>query len=163
MARRDTIPPDEPALKATKGRAKELLDNGRSEGTDLLGEADRVTSAESLEQWTHLVERWDARTKMALRSVFEGPWPEEFEESATRGIIRQIGQRPDETLEYRKEAIRRAIHTLTSIEERMAFLEEPGAAVEARPRTPGGSEVFVVHGHDRELRERVARLLERLD
>lgn len=165
MARRDTtlLPLAKPVLKATKGRAKELLDHGRSEGTELLNEADRVTSAESFEEWTHLVERWDARTKIALQSVFDGPWPEEFEDAATRGIVRNVGQSADDTLEYREEAIRRAIHILTSIEERMAFLEEPDAAVRARPRTPGGSEVFVVHGHDRELRERVARLLDRLD
>lgn len=57
MARRDATPPppDEPVLKATKGRAKELLDRGRSEGTDLLNEAARMTSAESFEEWTHLV------------------------------------------------------------------------------------------------------------
>lgn len=164
MARDGTPPPpDEPVLKATKGRAKELPDRGRSEGTDLLNEADRMTSAESFGEWTHLVERWDARTKMALQSVFDGPWPDEFEDAATRGIFRQVGQTADDTLDYRREAIRRAIHTLTSIEERMVFLEEPDAAVEARPRTPGGSEVFVEHGHDRELRERVARLLQRLD
>jgi predicted nucleotide-binding protein len=163
MARGGRDLSEEPALNATKSRAKELLDQGRREGTDLLNEGDGVTSVELFEDWTHRVERWDARTRMALESVFDGPWPKEFADAATGGISRQVGQSEDETFEYRKEAIRRGIHMLTSIEERMAYLEEPDVAVEARPRTPGGSEVFVVHGHARELRERVVRLLERLD
>jgi predicted nucleotide-binding protein len=33
---------------------------------------------------------------------------------------------------------------------------------DARPAAPGGKQVFVVHGRDEGMRERVARLLERL-
>lgn len=156
-------PPDEPALKGTKARAKELIDRAQQDTSELLTQADEVDDPETDEEWTHTVERWDARTTMALRTVFDGPWPDEFEAAATRGIYRQVGQSALQTLEYRKAALRRGIHMLHSIEERMDFLVEPGAAVESSPRTPGGSQVFVVHGHDRELRERVARLLERLD
>jgi predicted nucleotide-binding protein len=46
-----------------------------------------------------------------------------------------------------------------------AFVEDldEGQAIETRPASPGGRQVFVVHGRDAALREQVARLLERLD
>ncbi|MEA2364360.1 MAG: hypothetical protein QOD71_3505 [Thermoleophilaceae bacterium] len=156
-------PPQGPALTGTTARAKELIDRARQEASELLTHADQVNNLEAYEAWTHTVERWDARTKMALQTVFDGPWPEEFERAATGRMFRRVGQSPDETLEYRKEAVRRGVHMLDSIEERMEFLAEQGAVVESSPRTPGGRQVFVVHGHDRETRERVARLLEQLD
>ena len=154
---------EEPALKGTKARAKELLDRARDEASQLLTDAANVTDPASYEEWTHASERWDARTKMALKSIFAGPWPDEFSSAATGRIFRSVYQDESQTFEYRQEAIRRGIHELTSIEERMEFLEEPGIMVKARPTTPAGRQVFVVHGHDRELRERVARLLERLE
>ena len=158
-----STPPVEPALKATKARAKEIIDRARQQASALLTQADQVDNYEAYETWTHTVERWDARTKMALQTVFEGAWPDDFESAATGRIYRHVAQSNDDTLEYRKEAVRRGMHMLASIEERMDFLVEPGAVVESSPRTPGGSQVFVVHGHDRGLRDRVARLLERLD
>jgi predicted nucleotide-binding protein len=156
-------PPEDPALKGTRSRAKELLDRARAEASELITRAADVNDPESYEAWTHVVERWEARTKMALQSIFAGPWPDEFENAATGRIFRNVGQSEDETFLYRQEAIRRGMHELTSIEERMEFLEEPGVGADARPATSGGRQVFIVHGHDRELRERVARLLDRLD
>jgi predicted nucleotide-binding protein len=156
-------PPEDPALKGTKSGAKELLDRARAEAAELIAQAAEVNNPETYEEWTHAVERWDARTKMGLQSIFAGPWPDEFEGAATGRIFRNVGQTEDETFSYRQEAIRRGVHELTSIEERMEFLEEPGIEVEARPATSGGRQVFVVHGHNRELRERVARLPEQLD
>ena len=83
--------------------------------------------------------------------------------SQGRSPLRNVNQSPSETLTYGQDATRGAINKLRSFDESLEFLDEPGAAVEARPSAQGGSQVFVVHGHDRELRERVARLLERLD
>lgn len=42
------------------------------------------------------------------------------------------------------------------------YLAKPGAELDARPATPEGRDVFVVHGHDHELRRRVADLLRQL-
>ena len=164
MARGRSTPPElpAPALKATKARAKELIDSGIEEANTLLGRAEDVHDPESYEEWTHDCERWDARTKAALESAFEGPYPTEFHRSAIGGIVRNVSQTEAETLQYRQEAIRAGINTLRSIAERMAYLEEPGEVLEARPRTPGGKQVFVIHGRDEGLREQVARLLERL-
>jgi len=134
-----------------------------NEAGDCLERATQITDAASYEQWTHDCERWDARVKAALESVFEGPFPDEFHRAATGGIFRYVSQTDEQTLTLRQEAIRHGINTLRSIEERMEFLEEPGEVVEQRPRTPGGKQVFVIHGRDEGLRARVARLLERLD
>jgi predicted nucleotide-binding protein len=93
--------------------------------------------------------------------VFDGKWPDDFAFRAGH-VDRVVGQEPSETFWYGQDATRDGINILRSLDERLEFLEEPGAVVEARPGASGGHEVFVVHGHDRELRERVARLLERL-
>jgi predicted nucleotide-binding protein len=163
-ARRPTPPdpPEQPVLKATKARAKEIIDRGITEAEVLLEQAEQVDNDEAYEDWTHDCERWDARTKLALESVFEGPFPDEYHRAATGRIFGQVGQSKMTTLRNRQTAMRGAINTLRSIEERMEFLEEPGEVLEARPRTPGGKQVFVIHGRDEGLRAQVARLLERL-
>lgn len=160
---RSTPSAPQPGLKASRARAKELIDQAVDEAGQLLDRAQQVNDFGSYERWTHDCERWDARTKAALESVFNGPFPTEFHRAAAGSIFRQVGQTNEETLDHRQEGIRRAINTLRSIEERMEYLDEPHEIVEARPRTPGGTQVFVVHGHDRELLAQVARLLERLD
>jgi predicted nucleotide-binding protein len=153
-------PPDQPALKASKARAKELIARGIGEANELLSDAEQVTH-ESYEDWTNACKRWDARTRAALDSVFEGPFPAEFERAARAGLVRFVNQNDGQTLIYRREALKRAINTLLSIEERLEFLGDP-QDVSPRPRAETGNQVFVVHGHDELLREQVARLLSRL-
>jgi predicted nucleotide-binding protein len=165
MARGRRSTPDEPpppSLKATKARAKELIDQGIRDADVLLEQTKMVHSPEAYAEWTRDCERWDARTTAALESVFEGPFPDEFHDAAIGGIVRYVNQSADQTFEYRQDGLQAGINTLRSIEERMEFLEEPGEVVEARPRTPGGKQVFVIHGRDEGLRAQVARLLERL-
>jgi hypothetical protein len=139
-------PPEEPALKATKARAKELIDRGIREGSELLDAASSITNEDALEKWFEDRERWEARTKAALDSVFHGPWPRDFVRKASH-IYRVVSQGPEATWAYGREATRDGINNLRSLDERLEFLEEPGAALEARPTAPGGSQVFVVHGH----------------
>jgi predicted nucleotide-binding protein len=153
----------EPSLKASPVRVAEVIGRGISEAEELLHAASEVRDVGSYDDWTRDCERWDARTKAALDSVLAGPYPEEFHRAATRSISRYVNQENDQTFEYRQEAIKRGINTLRSIGERVEFLPEPESVAEARPTTPGGKQVFVVHGRDRALREQVARLLARLD
>jgi predicted nucleotide-binding protein len=89
--------------------------------------------------------------------------PDEFHAAATGAIFRVVGLAEDDTLRYRADAVRRGINTLRSIDERLEYFEDPeNEAVDARPATPTGRQVFVVHGRADALREQVARLLERL-
>jgi hypothetical protein len=164
MARRPPVPvvTPEPGLKGTKERATELIDRAMREADALLDQAEAVGTPDDYKNWTRDWERWDARTKTALQSVFEGPYSDEFHRAATGSIFTQVGQSNEQTLRNRREAIERGINTLRSIEERMEYLEGPGEVLEARPRTAGGKQVFVIHGRDEGLREQVARLLERL-
>ena len=127
-----------------------------------------VNDHPTFEHWMHAVERWVSRTKLALTVAFAGPWPSEFERDATSAIFRQVGQSNDQTFTYQQEAIRGAINKLISIDEQVELLEEPdlAPAPDPVPQTSApadvGSEVFVVHGHDLALRDRVARLIQRL-
>lgn len=152
-----------PALKVSAARVAEVIARGIGEAEELLHAADDVRDDETYESWTHDCERWDARTKAALVSAFDGPYPDEFRRAATGAIVRSVVQDNSQTFRYRQEAIKRGINTLRSIAERVEFLPEPESVAEARPTTPGGKQVFVVHGRDRALREQVARLLARLD
>jgi predicted nucleotide-binding protein len=164
MPRRPRVPVvvQEPRLKATKERAQEIISRGVEEADALLEQAQAINSADVREAWTNDCKRWYARTKAALESVFEGPFPDEFYRAATRGITRQIGQSEATTVMYRQEAIRDGVNMLVSIEERMEYLEEPSEDVDPRPRTPGGKQVFVIHGRDEGLRAKVSLLLTRL-
>jgi predicted nucleotide-binding protein len=169
MARGRRRPPNSsdeevsPGLKVSAARAAEVIARGISEAEELLLAAEDVRDTDTYESWTGDCERWDARTKAALASVFDGPYPDEFHSAATGAIVRNVVQDTAETFQYRREAIKRGINTLRSIGERLEFLAEPEAEAETRPTTPGGKQVFVVHGRDRALREQVARLLDRLD
>jgi predicted nucleotide-binding protein len=127
-----------------------------------LDQAEAIVNPDDYKNWTRDCERWDARTKAALASVFDGPFPEEFHRAATGSIVTNVSQSNEQTLRNRKDGIERAINTLVSITEGMEFLEEPGEVLEARPRTRGGKQIFVIHGRDEGLRAQVARLLERL-
>jgi len=60
--------------------------------------------------------RTRAGPSLALATAFTGPWPDEFERAATQPIFRQVGQSDgDDAFDYRREAIRRGVHMLTSI------------------------------------------------
>lgn len=164
-------PPEEPSLKVTKARANDLINRAMGEGRDLLDAASSITREEELNEWLEARERWEARTKAALDSVFRGPWPTDFVRKASH-IYRVVSQDPGETLEYGQDATRDAVNELQSLDERLEFLDEPvgqpnpyaapGQVPDEPRRARGGSEVFVVHGHDLALRDRVARLIQRL-
>ncbi len=100
---------DETQLKCPKGRATKLIQRLIDEADDLLKFCASLANDESYTSWGR--ERWDARTKTALNSVFCNPeLADEFESDATGSIFRQVGQSEAETFEYRKEAIERGIN-----------------------------------------------------
>jgi hypothetical protein len=151
-----------PALKQPRARASELISRALQQAQALLEQAEGGLSADAYRVWTQDVERWDARTKMALSSVLAGDLAEEFHMAATGAIVRYVNQGDDLTFRYRCEAVDRAMNTLRSIDERLEFLDEPEQEPDHRPGSSGGRQVFVVHGRDHALRAEVARLLTQL-
>jgi predicted nucleotide-binding protein len=111
-------------LKTSKARAHEVVARGIQEAEELLDPSDAEQI--SMEEWHHRCERWDARTKRALQTVFPtSELPDEFGDAATGSIYRVVGQGASETFEYRKQAVRRGIHVLKSIQEQLEYFEEP--------------------------------------
>lgn len=152
-------------LKVSKARANDLINTAINEAQQLLREANDVVDDETYRTWTQNCERWDARTKAALDSALaDSDLPEEFQHAATGRIFTRVNQSEGETFTNRQDAVDRGINTLRSIAERLEFIDGPveEAPVELRAAVPGGNQVFVVHGRDEAIRERVARLLERL-
>jgi predicted nucleotide-binding protein len=78
-----------------------------------------------------------------------------------------VNQSISERFDYRQEAVKRGIHTLKSLKERLDFAvpvgEGPATPEPASAdRPPTTRSVFVVHGRNLGLRDRVARVLEKL-
>jgi predicted nucleotide-binding protein len=155
-------------LKRPREDVERFVDEQIGAGAELLQRAPHVATQENYEEWTHSVERWDAYTADGLRTLYADEDPaEEFHRAATGRIGRRIGQTTDETFDYRQEAVRRGIHVLESLKERLDFaipaVEGPTTADPASPgAAPSSRAVFVVHGRDEGLRDGVARVLDKL-
>jgi predicted nucleotide-binding protein len=120
----------------------------------------------ALRSWTHDLERWHALGRAALASAYESEESaSEFYEAAQGFVFRRINQSLQETVGNRMEATQAGINTLTSLIERLEFVQEPATTKPSEPTAAlggGGHTVFIVHGHDEAAKQGVARFLERI-
>ena len=120
----------------------------------------------ALRAWTHDLERWHALGQAALASAYESDAnASEFYEAAQGFVFRRTNQSPQETVGNRIEATQAGINTLTSLIERLEFVQEPATTEASEPTAAlggGGHTVFIVHGHDEAAKQGVARFLERI-
>jgi predicted nucleotide-binding protein len=135
------------------------------DGGELLNRADEAAGPDAWDAWDHERKRWVALTKDALLACYEGDAEaSEFERSATRGLVRQMGQTLNESHEYGTQAVENGINTLLSLQDRLEYAlgpseREPPQSPEHRPF---GDTIFIVHGRDQGLRDQVARVLGQL-
>lgn len=124
------------------GRLRKLIDEGRS------------LQREEIAQWRE-------RARLAVAAAYGNP-----SDALTRfdRISYTLPMWTDRTPESAfAEAQRRGLRQAIGMLE--AFVEDldETQAVDARPGSPGGKQVFVVHGRDVAVREQVARFLEHLE
>lgn len=121
-----------------------------------------VTDDTSYHQWTNGFERWRSVTKEALRSIATNDESRDEFNSATGHLFRRMGQTERDTFAYRRDVIPKGITSLEGFVDRLEFVEsmaaEPRQDDERNSRT-GSRSVFVVHGRDEGIRDRVARTL----
>lgn len=155
-------------LAVERSVAQERIERAIAESEKLLEAATNIENSmsptvEDLDKWQKERERWDARNRESLRHSFEGPaWADEFNKAATGAIFRVMNQTEWETFTYAREAVGRAANTLQSFLERLEYVGDAADST-IQTATPvdssGGSRVFIVHGHDHELRDAVSKLV----
>jgi predicted nucleotide-binding protein len=150
-------------LKTPRTQAEYVIDRHQEEGRQLIDRAYEVGDEAGYREWSEALSRWRDLTVEGLRSIYvNGDPADQF-----RGRVRApsvIGGAVDQEFEWEQEALGRGVNTLKSLRERLEYVEAPGetpaAPDEAAEVVPGGERIFLVHGHDGEVKETVARLLE---
>jgi predicted nucleotide-binding protein len=114
------------------------------------------------------MERWVSYTAEGLRSVYEEEDPaDEFEVACSENAYLYDELPLIEQLRTRQHAVEDGVQALISLSERLdfavpAFGSEP-VPTDERPSSEPPRCVFLVHGRDDGLRDRVARALEKLE
>lgn len=107
--------------------------------------------------------KWNDYNSELMRQSFENPYNEYTESYSASG--RSIFLSDDDVVEY-KTLIKRNIYNLEGLIEKLDLIEESVPHTKGPSSSPQASEpnnkVFIVHGHDDETTEKVARLLEKL-
>jgi predicted nucleotide-binding protein len=153
-----------PRLTRSRGEVEGFLDEQVAKGIEFLREESSLSIA--LAFGTGDAERWAAYTKEGLSTFYSDEEPaEEFHAAITVGLMEPIGMDRDERLESLRGAIQRGINTLNSLKDRLDFAvpaSEGPIQQEPPERAITSRNVFVVHGPDLGLRDRVARVLGKL-
>ena len=142
------------------------IDERVSLGQKLLADPDRLSTL-FLQNRREEYLTWNEYNVALLRRSFDLPGP--AEEYASRPMIGFFGGAPDPLpvqWEERKDDIQTKLRRLKSIQGRLGlFSEHPDLVSTAPPpANPAvlGTDVFVVHGHDGETKQTVARFLTKL-
>jgi predicted nucleotide-binding protein len=162
-------PPEllKPTLTEPRDDVRAKLDDRIEKGKHLL-EAD-IQSATQLDSLKNERKNWHDYNKELLGTLFSNEKIAKEYERSSHGALFMVGSRSvgQEINDYR-ESVQYKLNALQSIQGRIDLFTEPVGTVSA-PVAPKsmveGAEthVFIVHGHDNELKEQVARLLTDLD
>jgi hypothetical protein len=169
MARKKTTPqqdPGPPSLAVPRAEAEARIDKQIEAGRELLARTTSLNTTGDFEDWREDRSRWRRFTSDVLRALYTTEAPaDEFDRAASR-IMYVMGKSPAEQLEDDRDDMRSYVNTLVSLRERLELVpgpaDEPGdlGAGEAEPQE-GDPRVFVVHGHDEAVREKLVRQLEK--
>jgi len=159
-------PPKLPLLLAVpredaRARLRERVEKAQL----LLGLA--IRSFEELDDAERAVSTWSAFNVELLRRLFTSPeLAEEYSFCGVGGFV--TGRDLHREARSFIDGVKDKIHRIESIIERLELIPEAAGVAPAQPlaatagRLLNSTRVFVVHGHDQEARETVARFIERL-
>lgn len=153
-----------PTLTQSRGEVRSKLEERLEKGRHLL-DAD-IQSQEQLDTQKAERKKWHDYNKELLGTVFSNEKISHEYERNSHGALFMSGMRSlgEEINDYR-ESVQYKINALESIVGRLDLFSEPVGSVPSTTINPPslGDEakdnVFVVHGHDNELKEQVARLV----
>jgi predicted nucleotide-binding protein len=154
-------------LTVTRARAEEVLEKQIEAGSDLLEKGNDVISQSTYSDWREEQSRWRKFTAQALRLIYSNNEPtEEFNRQSGIAFVPLGEQTVGEKLSEDIDDLRRDINTLRSLHERLEFVSavsgnENAEISKAQPAAAAGeTAIFVVHGHDEKIKEKVLRQLE---
>jgi predicted nucleotide-binding protein len=154
-----------PALRITRQNADEILAEREEAGQALLESSEAVAGGTSQASWGVNFVQWCRVTQDALRHIYTTKEVyEEFRRKTSR-IRRKAHQSDDKTFANQCEAVSKGVGLLTALRAGLAYVDDPAESTgaDAAEARTFSRRVFVVHGRNEGLRDRVALRLERLD
>lgn len=150
-------------LVVSKDEARGKIEKQIDEGQHLL--ALSIGSEQELEQLSSDYSEWsDYNAELLLRLFDNDEISKEY--SAFYGAAFSMNPTFADRIEYVHRDIKSSLDRLRSILRRIELFDEPESAAnqETESASPiDSSRVFVVHGHDKSLKQSVARLVEHLE
>jgi predicted nucleotide-binding protein len=148
-------------LIGPREQAREQIRLQIYKGRDLI--SGPISSSATLVEKRLEQQRWNAYNIELLGRLFDSSYF--VEDYKSRQSITLVRTNPtfEQMLEYFIETVQEKINKLVSIEERLQLIPEPSnTAIEpnsSQEPDPKSRRVFVVHGHNQEVKETVARTL----
>ena len=160
-------PTSPPRLMVPKAEAEQNIRTRIDEGNRIRNT--ELHSEEDLEMAKAEQKNWSNYNKDLLARLFDNEYMADEYYQATWGRARTVYTqtsrrrlRFDFKVKQFKEDMDHHIHALESILERVELIPEPDEHVTLNQRQALGSDVFIVHGHDKAAKETVARFVEKL-
>jgi predicted nucleotide-binding protein len=156
-------PPREPVvLRVPRKEAEEKIQRQINSGEELLRAQPR--SIADLEELREQKRIWSDYNTQLLRNLFT---TNEIEEEYSVFIGGVFSMNPDfgEMIEDYQRDIQTYLTRLRSIFRRLELFPEPASQASTTPpavQAPRGNVIFIVHGHNNEAKETVARFLEKV-
>lgn len=158
-----------PKLKGTRIDAEQRIDRQIKDGRRLRNIEIEIGSSEALKEAGYKFQKWNDYNKDLVEMLFETPPHVSLYSFSSSDKFTDYEDYEDleDGVETYREEIGKRIATLISIKRRLLEIWEP-AQISTPMKSPSnlamqiGKKVFVVHGKDEAIREKVARFLERL-
>jgi len=123
-----------------------------------------ITSEENLEDAQREMTKWEKFTRSVLELCIQGSMVEDFKQPPYGIVVsgRPLGSRARDF----RDDMKFMIASLESIIDRLQLIPHETARIKELPDDEasfhGGKRVFIVHGHDNEMKQTVARVVEKL-
>ena len=154
-------------LKRSRSDAEAVIDRHLESGRKLLDEAHSVGSEDEYNAWDKDRQRWVNLTAEGLQTIYTNSEPAQEFRAAASPMVVVGGAGVAQEFEWAKRDVDGANNVLISLRERLVYIEAPGdSAVDQGASADGDvpegeGQIFVVHGHAVDVKERVSRLLEK--
>jgi len=157
---------DRIVLAAARDKARATLEGLIANGEQVHSSADEVRDDQSFEDWKRAQKRWRAYARTALQTIsVDDALAQEFDNATFSLTIGGPRTLPEKLRDWLADHIRE-LEDLRSMVDRLELFEvAPGAAEQETSTAKGASlstQVFLVHGRQRDSADVVARFVTKL-
>lgn len=160
-----------PKLRVSRKEARQKIEALIEKGEQLHSE--EIRSDDELEKARAESKKWSKYNEALLSRLFDNTSVAEYDYTDFNDFPGYIGGAPpfSEELGLYQKGMDSSINSLEGIRDQLELYDEPSEmlqsisgneGVSAMPQSTSGNEVFIVHGHDDEAKETVARFVEHL-